>query len=79
MTIKEVESKTVWPVQSLAEEGKPGIQVRNLAGVENPSCISRFPAGTLPSLEPTKSRTTRTRSRIHRGRFRMGGRKDRQE
>jgi len=55
MTIEEVESKTVWPIQSLAEEGKPGIPVRNLAAVENSSCISRFPAGTFPSLKPTES------------------------
>jgi len=31
MTIEEVESKAVWPVQSLRKERKSGIQARNIA------------------------------------------------
>jgi len=62
-TIEEAESETVWPFQSVRKEGKQGIQVRNIAAVENSSCVSRFAVGTLPSLEPTKSRTTTTRPR----------------
>jgi len=77
MTIEEVESETVWPVQSLREERKSGIQVRNLTAVENSSCVSCFTTGTLPSLKPTKSRTTPTRPRRDRGRLRVVGRKDR--
>jgi len=78
-TIEEVESKAVWPVQSLRKEKRSGIQAINIALVENASRVPRFAVGTLPSLEPTEARTTPTRPRRDRGRFRVGGRKDRQE
>jgi len=35
MTIEEPESKTVWPIQSPREERKSGIQVANIARMEN--------------------------------------------
>jgi len=78
-TIEEAESETVWPVESLRKERKSGLQVRNIATVENSSSVSRFAIGTLPSLEATESQATPMRSRRPRGRFRMGGRKDHQE
>ena len=73
------ESETVWSVQCFRKTGKQGIQVGNIAGVENSSCVSHFAVGTIVSLELTKSRTTTTRSGRHRGRFGMGDRKDGQE
>jgi len=78
-TIEEAESETVWPFQSVKEKGKQGIQIRNIAAVENSSCVSRFAVGTLLNLESTKLRTTPTRPRRDRGRFRVGSRKDRQK
>ena len=53
-----------------------GIQVGNIAAVESSSRIPCLPVGTQSSLEQTKSRTTPTRSGTHRGRPRVGGRKN---
>jgi len=55
-TVEEAESETVWPLQSFSKERKQGIQARNIAAVASSSCVSRFAARILPSLEPTKSR-----------------------
>jgi len=54
MTLEEAKSKTVWPFQSLGKKRKQRIQVRNIAGVENSSCVSRLAVGALPALELTK-------------------------
>jgi len=65
MTVEEADSETVWPVQSAREERKSGIQVGNIATVENSSCVSRIAGRTLPSLEATQSQTATLRSRRH--------------
>jgi len=52
-TIKEVESETVWPFQSIRKERKSGTKVENVATLEDSSSISGFPIGHLSSLEPT--------------------------
>jgi len=62
---KKLSPKLLWPFQSVRKEGKQAIHVRNIAAVENSSCVSRFAVGTLPILEPTKLRTTHTRCRRH--------------
>ena len=79
MTVKEAKSKTVSLVKSLREEREPSLQVGYIATVEDSSHISCFPVGTLSKLEPTKLRTTLTRSRRQRGRPRVGGRKNRKK
>ena len=76
MAFEELESETVWPVQSLRKEGKSGLEVGNLATVESSSPMSCFPIGTLSSLEPTELQTTTMRSRRPRGRSRIAGRKN---
>ena len=73
-TVEEGESKTVCPVQSLREERKLGIQVGNIATMEDWSSVSCFAVGTLLSLEQTKLRTTGTRSRKDGGGFGVGSR-----
>jgi len=54
MTLEEAKSKTVWLFQCLGKKRKQGIQVRNIAEVENSSCVTRFAVGALPGLKPTK-------------------------
>jgi len=49
-SIEEAESETVWPFQSIRDEGRQCIEVRNIAEVVNSSCVSRFAVRTLPSL-----------------------------
>jgi len=64
-TIGEAEFETVSPIQSLGEEGKSGIKVKNLTAGENSSCISCRAVGTLLGLELTEPRTTPTGSQRH--------------
>jgi len=61
-TIEGVQSKTVCLFASLRIERKQGLQVSNIAMVENTSCIWWFLTGALSILEGTKSQTTTKRS-----------------
>jgi len=57
MTLAEAKSEIPWPFQSLEMERKPGLQVGNIATMENASCISCFLVATLAILEHNKSRS----------------------
>jgi len=76
---KKLSSKLYGPFKVLEKKGGRSYRLEISPTWKVRPVVSRLPAGTLPSLEPTKSRTTPTRPRRDRGRLRMGTRKDCQE